>query len=205
VSQFNAIGETGLSEVLTKRLTTPGGSSAPSVAPEIFPCLVLENDRPEWLRLAGSGLYSRGTSVTAGGAGTRSSAQIINAQTRTLVVVERVEIAVAAGLVSAYTIMGAPGALPIGTQIRGQARDSRWPRTPAGQPNQSTALIIIDNTLGLAGTSAAAALPATAVITQPWVLAPGDAMYVCPNADNVAITYVSFFWRERPAQPGELA
>lgn len=185
-------------------MNTPGTASAPSLAPEVFPCLVLENDRPEWLRLAGGGIFARGTSVVAGGAGTRSSAQLLNNQSKTLVVVERVEVVVASGLVSVYTIMGAPGSIPFGTQIRGQSRDTRAPRTAAGLPSQSSAIIVTDNTLGLAGTFAAAALPISATITEPWVLAPGDSLYVCPNADNVGISHITFYWRERPAQPSEL-
>lgn len=50
---FNEIDEGGLNAVLTRRLGMPGGSPAPSLAPEIMPQLVLESDRPEWGWLKG--------------------------------------------------------------------------------------------------------------------------------------------------------
>lgn len=50
---FNEIDEGGLNGILTRRLGMPGGSPAPSLAPEIMPDMTLENDRPEWGWLKG--------------------------------------------------------------------------------------------------------------------------------------------------------
>lgn len=54
--EFQAIGESSFDQVLTKRLVGPGGALAPSVAPELFPVITLESDRPEWHYLFGGRL-----------------------------------------------------------------------------------------------------------------------------------------------------
>jgi hypothetical protein len=53
---FNGINEGGLNNILSQRLGVKGSSAAPAVAPEVFPCLTLENDRPEWSWLKGESL-----------------------------------------------------------------------------------------------------------------------------------------------------
>lgn len=175
---------------------TPGGSVAPSVAPELMPVIVLEDNPPELQWLKSQGLYCRTAAVAAGGAGTRSSVTILNPSTTSLVaVVEAFQVVVASGLVLAK-LVSYPGIIPFGTNQTGLPLDGR-------NTGRSTTQIITDNTLGVAGGSNQLTLASAEWNTTPFILTPGSALYLSPNADNVAITYFNVRLRERSLNRSE--
>ena len=196
MAHFDEIGEYGLSQVLAKRLTTPGGSVAPTVAPELFPALTLENDRPEWSFLKGENLCSRYCTVAAL-AGNYSMVQLYLPTTaRTVAVITAVD-ANSAGI-QVGRLVGISGGLG-GWAARTTAnRDTR--NTGSGsscilETNQNVAL---PNNFGTLFYQAAAR-----TWTQPIVLAPGGAIGFWIAALNTAIDF-NLAWYERTAQPGEL-
>lgn len=203
---LNAVGDTSFGDILSKRLLMPGGAVAPSVAPELFPCVVLENDRPEWLYLAGQGLYEFFVQVGAGGAGTRASAWLYNSSPDLLVVVEGLEAVVASGQVR-LAMVGLPaGTLPFGTYSAGVSADGRAKAPSSAAVRRSQANIVTDNTLGSQETSTNrlwVSSGTTLVRTSAWVLGPFTGLYVCPSADNVVLTSCAFRWRERRLNPSE--
>lgn len=199
---FGQPGDGSLSQTVEKRLLMPGGAATPGVAPELFPCIVLENDRPEYVFLGGGGLYARAGSVAAGGAGTRSSAQLVNPSRSTLLVVRRILATVASGNVVVRMTNYPDGSLPFGTSVLGSARDTRQ-RLSSGAPGQSSGTIITDNTLATVGTPAMLDEPTSVNLEADFVLGPGGALYLSPNADNVAISRFSIFWYERRLNPSE--
>jgi len=203
MSTLNAVGDFRLDQVVAKTLMTPGGSSSPGVAPEIFPCIVLENDRPEYHYLYGAMLYGRGTSVAAGGAGTRSSVTLVNQSQETLAVIERVQLTVASGAATIRLSTGFTGFLPFGTVLRGVARDTRSRATSGTVPQNSQLAFVTDNTLGAGGSSTLWFSALTLDLREPFVLGPGGALVLQPSADNVAIDFVSVLWRERRLNPSE--
>lgn len=199
MTTFDAVGDPSLSETIGRRLMTPGGAVAPGVAPELFPCVVLENDRPEWHYLGGGGIFGRSSSagVAAGGAGVRSSVQIVNARRDNLVIVESIEMATAATALVASVIRYGVDVLPFGTAVSGVPRDSRM------FGRGSSATVVIDNTLAAAAGSTIYNTLTPMKLPLPVVLAPGDALYCAPVADNTAITIWAFGWRERKLNPSE--
>lgn len=199
---YNGVGDPGLSQILDKRLMLPGGAAAPAVAPELFPCVVLESDRPEYQFLANQGRYGRGTSVGAGGAGTRATAALYNpSDSNTLVVIERITAAAASGLL-VFAIQNVGAAAPFGTAAKGRSTDSRS-QASTGDVRLSAASLIPDNTLAAPGAGTFMVGPLAFDDQIPVILAPGSVCYVYPNADNVAITYCTFQWRERRLNPSE--
>lgn len=200
MSTLNGIGDTTLGDILSKRLVTPGGAVAPGVAPELFPNITLENDRPEWLFLSGQGLYSYYTAQAAGGAGTRSSVALYNTSPDTLVVVEHVYIEVASNVPQMFMIAQPEGTIPFGTQERGVSADSRARQAGATQVRRSSAFFVRDNTLAAAGGANNRLWQGTGLtltLTTPFVLGPWCALYCAPGTDNVAINVVAMRWRER--------
>jgi hypothetical protein len=204
VSTFNAIGDPRLDQVLAKTLATPGGSSSPGIAPEIFPCITVESDRPEWGYLSGDLRFARHAAIAAGGAGTRSSVQLINSDPTgsTLIVVESVELIVAAVNAEIRSYHLPTGVLPFGTVLRGRCRDTRA-RTPTGGLRESNGVVVTDNTLAQVLLNILHAVPTQLSTQQPWVLGPGGVLYLCPSSDNVAITAANIYWRERRLNPSE--
>lgn len=196
MSNFQAPGDPTLSEAIGKRLMTPGGAVSPGVAPELFPTVVLENDRPELLHLTNSDRFCRSVSVAAGGVGTRSSAQLFVSVADLLVVVERIEVTLPSGNVQLRLNRLGPSLSPVGTPFVGVPNDSRY-------LGSSSAAVITDATLGAAGTSFYTGIGTSAILDRPFVLTQGNGLYVCATADNVAITSATFWWRERRLNQSE--
>lgn len=201
---FDQIGDPSLSEGLGRRFMTPGGAVAPSLAPEIMPVVVLENDRPEYRVLEGGGIFARGVSVPAGGAGNRSGVLVYPTSPDTLVVIERIDWLVGSGQLR-LNIMNfgpPPATLPFGTVVRGTTRDTR--QGTVGSPRTSNAAVWTDNTAAAISPSSNLWIgAASGSMNAAIVLAPYTALYAFPDADNVAITYFSAFWRERKLNPSE--
>lgn len=200
MSQFNAIGEYGLNDVLTKRLTTPGGSNAPSVAPEIFPVLTLENDRPEWIHLAGGGLFSKVVSITAVAA-QYSMAQIyVPSDRRTIVVVENVRRSSSPTGINIARGVGISAGLGGWVGQSTAARDFRQRSEGSGAIIETTTNVALPTTFALLDLLETDNGEAHAV---PFIVTPGTALILFGTAVNSTLRF-TLKWRERSAQPGEL-
>lgn len=196
---YNQAAEFGLQQLITRRLTTPGGLPAPTVAPEMFPVISLENDRPEWGFLKGerhmTGFYQGGPTV-----GNFEGVELRNpAGSGVIVVVNRI-VTIAAADTRYYR-----AAAPIAGLLGGTApMDLRDPMPGAN----------INGIATIAG-AAAPGLPPGGLMRrveqggyvehrENWVLPPNTALQVYVGATNLLLT-CWFNWTERGAQPGELA
>ena len=193
---FNALGEFALNQALAKRLTTPGPAPSPTVEPAIFPALVLENDRPEWGWLKGE-IPASGRSSQIAVAGQFSCASLLNpVNSKLLIVVEAFE----------FNAGGSAGVFKItqqalaGTPVTVGSRDSRVPGLRvAGQMSIGTVGgLAPEAPLGWTVSGGAG------VFTSPIVLAPGWSFRWELATVNIAMNNAGIYWRERPAQPGEL-
>jgi len=202
MSQFQAIGETGLNEVLAKRLTTPGGTIAPAVAPELFPIITLESERPEWGHLKGELLFSRAVTPAVPVA---SSHVILRnpASSRTMAVITRINALTTAGVLSVVLA-------PIGTfgtgaaNSTGIARDGRDTAFAGGVFTRTSQLTIFSLDAALSAVSESFRSQTTSMdLTEPWVLTPGNDLVIYGRTVAAALL-VNLFWRERAMQPGEL-
>jgi len=202
VANFDNIGEFNLDQVLARRLTTPGGAVAPTVAPELFPGVTLENDRPEWGYLKGEMLVSNRV-TRAAVAGQFSMIQLYLPSTaRTIAVVKRVTnwtsvgLALSRGVGISAGLGGWVAANPSST-----ARDFRF------QANRCSA--IIETNANVAGPTTFGRFTrmfGVGILTydQPIVITPGTALIFQTDLVNEALD-VCIDWTERGAQPGELA
>lgn len=74
----NEIQSGRLNSILHKLLGITEGAPAPSLAPDLFSTLCLENDRPEWKFLGGERLCAGAIDLAAGGAGTYGTGVLWN-------------------------------------------------------------------------------------------------------------------------------
>jgi len=202
---YNQIGESGLNEIITRRLTTPGGSAAPAVAPEIFPVLVLESDRPEWGVLKGENPFAVSRVAAAPGVGNFLTHALVNPTgSGVIVVVKRLAAVAGTGLVRVGVAEnGTYGAG--GVQGIGIPTDSRISAFAGAVFTRRSASSLTE----LIGAGAVTPSPlwfgeATTNLDIPFILKPGWGMFVATNSSNTALT-TNIFWTERKAQPGELA
>lgn len=194
---FNEIDEGGLNAILTTRLGMPGGSPAPSLAPEIMPQLVLENDRPEWGWAKGEMRCSGYFDVAAGGAGVFGYVQFYNPPTsNSIVTIDYIENIEANDLV---VYRAATSVLAAGTQVYAGVSDTRF-RFRTMQLQTSTVT--------------AAASPANQGIfcylnqnlhpfTGSIILKPDSLLIAFGAASNSRVS-LNLRWYERVAQQGEL-
>lgn len=198
MANYDEIGEYGLNQVLTKRLTTPGGSVAPTVAPELFPNLVLENDRPEWGWLKGE--RTAACFLTrAAVAGQFGAAQLYLPSTaQTIAVVTSIKSA-NSNEINLARLVGIGGGLAGWSALTPGTTDFRWPATQTQ--------VLVETTANAVQPSQHATLGRlNATNTGHYgniVIAPGTALGFVTNAVNLAL-WVIVTWYERPVQPGEL-
>jgi len=199
VTDFNAIGEFGLNEVLTKRLTTPGGSNSPSVAPELFPVLALENDRPEWGYPKGE--LRCGRLVNSGAvAGEFSAVQLYLPSTaRSIAVVHQIT-SFTANVMNIGRGVGIGGGQVGWTAAATCTVDFRWAAN-------RTQLIIETNDTAVAPSLNFAIAQLQQVDQRydwPIIITPGTSLILVGSTVNQALS-ANVCWMERGAQPGELA
>lgn len=201
MANFDNIGEFNLDQVLARRLTTPGGAVAPTVAPELFSNLTLENDRPEWGYLKGEMLCSNRV-TRAALAGNYTMAQFYLPSTaRTIAVVKRVtnwnNVALALG--RGVGISAGLGGWVAAT-VPSTARDFRF------QPNRCSAIIETNQNVAVPSTHGRfTRMFGVGILTydQPIIVTPGTSLIFYTDLVNEAID-VCIDWTERGAQPGEL-
>jgi len=201
VDGFNQIGEFGYNELLARRLTTPGGSVAGGVAPEIFPVLNIQGDTPELAWLKGESLCGVGTTQAAG-AGNTALLLTNPANSRGIITIEGFQVEPAAGgwiaLVSAAELSGA-----IATNAG--FRDSRaWGPTATVPVTRPFGVVTRDNAGGLSTIPAAMRSSLTTWVDFKAVLLPGRNFTLQLLTIATAMTNATIHWRERKAQPGEL-
>jgi len=195
---YNGVGESGLSQLLTKRLTTPGGSDAPAVAPELFPVLALENDRPEWGYLKGEGHYAVYIAVGAVAAEYGMAQLYLPTTARTIAVVTEISSpdALAKNVGMATGISGGIAGWAAGTTLN---MDSR-------RRGQGGAVLYENNTdvaqPAVHGRAAQLTVAGQSV-RGPFILAPGGCLMIYSVTVNQSML-ANVRWYERPAEPGEL-
>jgi hypothetical protein len=195
---FNGINEGGLNNILSQRLGVKGSSAAPAVAPEVFPCLTLENDRPEWSWLKGESL--RGIQrFTAAVAGQNNALQLyIPTNVNAVAVVTRIQIHNAVQ----HLITRAPinGTVTGWTTVNSIPRDFRNPTT-----GEAVRCEAVSTASAFVGATIANSSSNVVPFNQPIVLAPklGVALIIRTAVVNTALD-VDVQWYERSALPGEL-
>lgn len=192
---FNEIDEGGLNAILTTRLGMPGGAPAPSLAPEITPQLVLENDRPEWgwakaeMRVAG--YFSVGALI-----GNTSYVQIYNPPSSNSICV--IDYAENVGGSDIYISRAATSVLAAGTGVYGGVCDLRF-RFRTMQLQTSLVQGLMPSTQGTFCLLNSTLHPFTGSI----ILKPDSLVLVHGTFTNQAVDF-NLRWYERVAQSGEL-
>jgi len=189
---FNEIQESGLNQLIIKRLNMQTGTAVPAVQPELAMDLTLESDRVEWGFLKGEYRFSAGAVQAAPAAGNHATFGIENpTSSAILVTIEECGSDVEARLGIGTTVPWTPVTTGFGAR-----RDLRQPLT-----GRSPWTI---------GTTLTASLPGRSGYIFPnsftkleFVLSPGSFFGIF---STVAATGMSSYiaWRERPAGIGEL-
>lgn len=196
---FNEINDYSLNSVLIRRLGMVQAAAAPAVAPEVFPVMTLESDRPEWGWLKGEQLNGRFMSVGAV-AGQFSMVQMyLPSTSQQVVVIENITNTGTAQL-AIFRIIGIGGGLGGWSGRTVANRDTRWVGDRTGlvvETNQNAALPARYPDIAVLPGSIAARFEAPLIIT------PGRGFCIATASVNQIIS-ANVNWRERVAQPGEL-
>ena len=195
---FNEILEGGLNQLITGRLGMKGGAAAPAVAPELFPTLNLENDRPEWGYLKGELLAAKQVFVAAVAAQFGAAQIYIPSGNNLIAVIENISPLVAS-TANISRIVGIGGGVAGWAAATVATRDFRWPGERTG--------VVVETRTGVANPSTFPQLAqmssASGQFNQPIVIAPGTGVVVACTVVNQVLSF-NLSWRERPALPGEL-
>jgi hypothetical protein len=206
VALFNEVLAGRFNAVLTKLLDMHAGAPAPTLATDITPAIVLEQDRPEWHFLGGSYLAA-GKLSQAADVANLSVVGLFNGQTTGVIAVVEKIIIVNSGVAALFQIKTGQ-TTGLSNTIRGQARDLRW-------GSKQSACLIGNATPAAPGTGniiAEVVLPATTTIQVDLnVVLPENTNQtgnVIPNiivsstALNTAVS-ATFIWRERFREASE--
>ena len=198
-------GGEGVNQILSRRFEIQG-APAPMMASELFPMVVLEDDRPEWKYLANE-KYAVGYLSEAAAVGNYSIVQLDNpASSGAILVVEQIELYNSSSAVQVYAISLQSGSLlsRLAAQTyQGMPRDSRF---AWDQSSRSVGLMRsgISASLLQEDVMRIACPPSTQYsIKVPWVLGPDTVLSVAHATTNTAAS-VGFYWRERAATRAEL-
>lgn len=189
-----------LSQILARLLSMDEGAPSPTLATDIFPCLVLESDRPEWAQLGGVRLCgARRTDAAV--AGQYSHVALRNPTDSGVIVVVR-SVCIHSGS-TAYSTLGIRAQATLDATTAGFARDSRWSTAGAF----SSKAVVGDYTAAVQQTGAVIWMVASTASTPNQtrldvVLSPGFELLCTGNAVNVQQS-CAFEWYERPILPSE--
>lgn len=198
MSIFNEIQESGLNQILTRRLDIKGDVPAPAIVPEIGPQLVLENDRPEWGFLKGERLAARWVSVAAVAAQFGAVQLYLPPASREVVTIQRITFlnANSVSLAEATVIDGGlVGWVGTATQVR----DFRWPASATALVISTTTNVAQPSNFGVL----AQAATSQAEIVEPIIITPGQSLMIYANVVNQALA-MNIYWRERVGTASEL-
>lgn len=193
-----------LNAILHKLLGITEGAPAPSLAPDLFSMLCLENDRPEWKFLAGERLCCGSGTVAAGGAGLYSTFVLWNPPgSGVLGVLERIgnwdANAQAMILRANYTDPSGAGYGTAG-HYRG-LRDLRHGATATSKPTLLIYSVATVSPLGL-NVLQSFYLGTAGLFEIDVVIPPGYGLTVHSQNANQQLR-VNFLWRERVLEPSE--
>jgi len=195
---FNQFEDKGqLAQVIQRRLNMTGSAPAPSVAPELFPVLNYENDRPEWGFCKNERLCSCIVELGAN-VGEFRSFQLYLPTTAT-------SIAVVTSIISHDTNVKFVGRSFIAGGI------APWTAVPTGARDFRYAPV---GSVVLAERASTAAQPTFSVrlgrlqavgetLREPIILGPGGTLMITGATANQTL-FASVHWYERAAMPGEL-
>lgn len=204
--------------ILHKLLSMKEGAPAPTLAPEILPVIVLEDDRPEWAFLAGERLLSV-SHQQAGGVGLAPFLALTNpVGSGVILVIEQVIFSVQGGssslsLPPEWSVGAYEGTPTSGADIAaGETRDLRNPRpgpgilragsTASGFPAGITLAQpgLVRGTGGTGFTTPAADVQ----LRVPWILAENTGVLISslPVGANTEIRG-GFIYRARFQEPSE--
>ncbi len=198
---FNEIQEQGLNTILSRRLAMKGSSAAPSVAPELFPNLTLENDRPEWGWLKGEMLCANRITRAAVAAQFTAAQLYLPSTANAIAVVTSITnwtgnalrfgraVGIGAGL-TGWTAAASSN----------NARDFRWRPQTSQVIAETNANALPVNTFGIFGRLFGIGL---LEYTDPIVIVPNTSLVLATDVVNEPLDFV-VSWYERPAVPGEL-
>ena len=176
------------------------GSMVSEAIGELFPMLEVENTTPEILALSGWRTAWQSTERPAAGAAVSSSQLFNPVDSGVLVAVSSLAINCNPGTLVDMSILTTQIG---GTPVRGLFRDSRF-----GGLRETTATT--EHADGVPAGGGGRIRASTNVYTRLLddngivVLAPGTGLALSTAANNILMT-VTYFWRERPAEPSELS
>lgn len=195
---YDEIGEFSLDQVLARRLTTPGGAVAPTVAPELFGTVALENDRPEWGYLKGERRMQRVITVAAVAAQFSAAQLYIPSTSRTIAIVTSIR-SCTVNTFNVARLVGISGGLGGWAGYATTSCDFRW-----GAQGSAVLCETTNNVAQPSNNGAITQLTAAGQVEEnPIVIAPNTALGIYAATVNQLIT-LAVSWYERPAQPGEL-
>lgn len=144
---------------------------------------------PEWAIIRGEIIFSRQTSIAAGGAGTFTSLELVN-PTGSGILAVLLEIWNNSGIVQGSVDSGT--AIGAGATRRGLANDARFP-----QLGEVSTCTVVEGAAAVAGIS----LPQDALFQgersmRPYILPPGRKFTLFQSAANTLLS-ASFLWTER--------
>ncbi len=195
---FNEINEGGLNRILSQRLGMKGSSAAPACAPELFPGLTLENDRPEWGFLKGELLASKQVFVAAVAA-QFAQAQLYLPSTSNLIVTVESIVNLTANVANVARGVGIGGGLGGWSAATVGTRDFRWNGERTGAVHETRSGAANPTTFPNIAQLASNGIE----IKTPIVIVPGTALCIFNTTLNQTMSF-TIAWRERVALPGEL-
>lgn len=198
MSNFNALGARGgISRALELLTDQQAGGAVTTLAPELQP-IVDPWRRPENWALLGGTLGMGFAAVAAGGAGTRSIAQLHNpTDSGVLGILESVWITNASGAVQGYALHWITAALT--TSTGGWSNRDTRRATTTGLSGSLGMRIRTQNNAALASNAQLSNIAllnfTTIIIPLDIVIQPGRGFAVCPETDNVVLS-CTFVGRE---------
>lgn len=191
--------------ILSKRFDVQG-APAPFMASEIFPNVVLENDRPEWEWL-GLGRLCTAALFIAGAVGNNGVCGLINpAGSGVLAVVKRIVVlSQETSVMTGGIDCGSATTSGLTADKRGNFRDSRS-GFASGRQSSVTCFDAISATVPSEARLDEFVLAANGdmwVSTVPYVLAPNSSIYASMDTQNIDC-WTTWQWTERKAEQGEL-
>lgn len=200
----NEIQSGRLNSILHKLLGITEGAPAPSLAPDMFSMICLENDRPEWKFLAGEKLCCSSYLLGAGGAGTFGTHVLWNPTDSGIIAVTK-HIHAPDGNARYYSARVTsvdPSALYSSAAAYRGIRDTRWGTAAAAKP---TCLHYYLATASPTGTNVLTSFYAdirSEMQEFQVVLGPGTGLVLADQVANET-THIGFMWRERVMERSE--
>lgn len=195
---FNEILEGGLNQLLTRRLGMKLGSPAPAVAPEVFPSMNLESDRPEWGFIKGEQLMGYGELIAAGTAADYGQCWLINpVGSGTLITITRISATTAGNHARIRTARSVDAGAAVGSLRTNGWMDTRWAGSGVLLLRRVaiTLPVLTYREVGMATNQMA--------FEKPIVLGPGTTCHFYGETPATAFSF-DVQWMERVALPGEL-